>query len=68
MAMYNMADLQYQAMYYVLSFSITSMMVATMYIWFRASPGVKDQHRSAAYTSGLVTFIAAYRHIWIFNS
>merc|ERR1711904_137656 len=35
---------------------------------FRASTGVKDQYKSAVFISGLVTFIAAYHYIRIFNS
>jgi len=68
MVMYAMTDLQYQAVYNVLSFSLASMMATTMYLWFRASTGVKDQYKSAVFISGLVTFIAAYHYIRIFNS
>merc|ERR1711909_72502 len=39
----------------------------TMYLWFRAS-AVHDKYKSAVYISGLVTFIAAYHYIRIFNS
>jgi len=63
-----MTDLQYQAVYNVLSFSLASMMATTMYLWFRASTGVKEQYKSAVFISGLVTFIAAYHYIRIFNS
>merc|ERR1719284_2091824 len=38
-----------------------------MYLWFRAS-AVHDKYKSAVYISGLVTFIAAYHYIRIFNS
>merc|ERR1719262_1028473 len=38
-----------------------------MYLWFRAF-AVKDQYQSAVLISGLVTFIAAYHYIRIFNS
>merc|ERR1712178_381449 len=68
MVMYAMSDLQYQAVYNVLSFSLASMMATTMYLWFRASTGVKEQYKSAVFISGLVTFIAAYHYIRIFNS
>jgi len=67
MVMYEMTDLQYQAVYNVLSFSLASMMSTTMYLWFR-SFSVKDQYRSAVIISGLVTFIAAYHYMRIFNS
>jgi len=67
MVMYAMTDLQYQAVYNVLSFSLACMMATTMYLWFRAT-AVKDQYKSAVIISGLVTFIAAYHYIRIFNS
>merc|ERR1719343_668234 len=38
-----------------------------MYLWFR-STAVRDQFKSAVLISGLVTFIAAYHYIRIFNS
>merc|ERR1711913_232671 len=65
--MYEMTDLQYQAVYNVLSFSLASMMATTMYLWFR-SFAVKAQYQSAVLISGLVTFIAAYHYVRIFNS
>jgi len=58
MTMYEMSDLQYQAVYNVLSFSLASMMSTTMYLWFR-SFAVQERYRSAVLISGLVTFIAA---------
>merc|ERR1719281_356436 len=65
--MYEMSDLQFQAVYNVLSFALASMMATTMYLWFRAC-AVQDQYKSAVVISGLVTFIAAYHYIRIFNS
>jgi bacteriorhodopsin len=67
MTMYAMSDLQYQAVYNVLSFALASMMATTVFLWFR-SFAVKDQYKSAVLISGLVTFIAAYHYIRIFNS
>jgi bacteriorhodopsin len=67
MTMYEMSDLQYQAVYNVLSFALASMMATTMYLWFR-SFAVMDKYKSAVLISGLVTFIAAYHYIRIFNS
>merc|ERR1712003_409784 len=67
MVMYDMTDLQYQAVYNVLSFALASMMATTVYLWFR-SFAVKAQYQSAVLISGLVTFIAAYHYIRIFNS
>merc|ERR1740121_3203735 len=43
------------------------MMATTMYLWFR-SFAVHDKYRSAVLISGLVTFIAAYHYLRIFNS
>jgi bacteriorhodopsin len=67
MTMYAMTDLQYQAVYNVLSFALASMMATTMFLWFR-SFSVQDQYKSAVLISGLVTFIASYHYIRIFNS
>jgi len=67
MVMYAMSDIQYQAVYNVLSFSLASMMATTMYLWFRAF-AVHDKFKSAVIISGLVTFIAAYHYYRIFNS
>jgi len=67
MVMYEMTNLQYQAVYNVLSFALASMMATTVYLWFR-SFAVKDQFKSAVIISGLVTFIAAYHYMRIFNS
>merc|ERR1712193_12105 len=67
MVMYEMTDVQYQAVYNTLSFSLACMMATTMYLWFR-SFAVQDKFKSAVLISGLVTFIAAYHYIRIFNS
>jgi len=67
MTMYEMSDMQYQAVYNVLSFALASMMATTMFLWFR-SFAVQEKYRSAVLISGLVTFIAAYHYIRIFNS
>merc|ERR1719188_2043227 len=67
MVMYPMNDLQYQAVYNTLSFALACMMATTMYLWFR-STAVQDKFKSAVLISGLVTFIAAYHYIRIFNS
>jgi len=67
MVMYAMSDLQYQAVYNILSFALASMMATTMYLWFRSTV-VNDKYKSACVISGLVTFIAAYHYIRIFNS
>jgi len=65
--MFEMTDFQYQAVYNVLSFALASMMATTLFLWFR-SFAVNDKYRSAVLISGLVTFIAAYHYMRIFNS
>jgi len=65
--MYNMTNMQYQAVYNTLSFALATMMATTMYLWARATV-VQEQFKSAVFISGLVTFIAAYHYIRIFNS
>jgi len=67
MVMYDMTNMQYQAVYNMLSFALATMMATTMYLWFR-STAVHDKFKSAVLISGLVTFIAAYHYIRIFNS
>jgi bacteriorhodopsin len=67
MVMYVMNDLEFQTVYNTLSFSLASMGATTMYLWFR-STAVADKYKSAVIISGLVTFIAAYHYMRIFNS
>jgi len=65
--MYEMSDVQFQTVYNTLSFALASMMATTVFLWLRAT-AVKAQYQSAVLISGLVTFIAAYHYIRIFNS
>merc|ERR1711870_34242 len=53
--------------YNVLSFSLASMAASTMFFWLRVS-SVHEKYKSALVISGLVTFIAAYHYVRIFNS
>jgi bacteriorhodopsin len=62
-----MSDVQFQAVYNTLSFALASMMATTAFLWLRVF-AVKAQYQSAVLISGLVTFIAAYHYIRIFNS
>merc|ERR1719281_1830291 len=43
------------------------MMSTTLFLWMRV-PAVKNQYQSALIISGMVTFIAAYHYLRIFNS
>jgi bacteriorhodopsin len=65
--MYEMTDIQFQCVYNTLSFALASMMASTMFLWLR-SFAVNPKYQSAVFISGLVTFIAAYHYIRIFNS
>jgi bacteriorhodopsin len=65
--MFAMSDAQFGLVYNILSFSLASMMATTLFLWMRV-PAVKNQYQSALIISGMVTFIAAYHYLRIFNS
>jgi bacteriorhodopsin len=67
MVMYAMSDSQFGLVYNILSFSLASMMSTTLFLWMRM-PSVKDCYATALIISGMVTFIAAYHYLRIFNS
>jgi len=65
--MFAMEDGQFQLVYNILSFSLASMMSTTIFLWMRA-PNIHARYQSAVIISGMVTFIAAYHYMRIFNS
>merc|ERR1719261_1608360 len=65
--MYAMTNDQFQVVYDILSFSLACMMATTVFLWMRV-PSVAERYKTALIISGLVTFIAAYHYIRIFNS
>jgi len=65
--MFPMSDGQFQLVYNVLSFSLASMMATTIFLWMRV-PSISAKYQTALIISGLVTFIAAYHYMRIFNS
>jgi len=67
MVMFQMSDAHYETIYNVLSFSLASMMSTTLFLWLRM-PAIVPKYKSAVLISGMVTFIAAYHYIRIFNS
>jgi len=67
MTMFSMCNEQYQIVYDALSFSLACMMSCTLFLWMRV-PSIVEKYKSAVLISGLVTFIAAYHYIRIFNS
>jgi bacteriorhodopsin len=62
-----MRDAQFQLVYNVLSFALASMMATTLFLWMRV-PSIVPRYRTALIISGMVTFIAAYHYMRIFNS
>jgi bacteriorhodopsin len=65
--MFAMSDAQFGLVYNILSFTFASMMSTTLFLWMRI-PAVKDTYATALIISGMVTFIAAYHYLRIFNS
>jgi len=65
--MFPIKDGQFQLVYNILSFSFASMMATTLFLWMRV-PAVNRKYQSALIISGMVTFIAAYHYLRIFNS
>jgi len=65
--MFPMSNGQFQLVYNILSFSLASMMATTLFLWMRV-PSIGAKYQTALIISGLVTFIAAYHYMRIFNS
>merc|ERR1712010_55930 len=65
--MYDMTYGQHQLVYNATSFTLASMMATTAFLWIRIW-GVHESLRTALCITGLVTFIAFYHYVRIFNS
>jgi len=65
--MYNMSYGQHQLVYNFTSFTLASMMACTVFFWLRL-PSIGDRYKTALAITGLVTFIAFYHYVRIFNS
>merc|ERR1711865_1030248 len=65
--LYAMTDGQYQVVYDFLSFTFASMIAATIFFWLRL-PSIAEKYKSAMVITGLVTAIASYHYLRIFNS
>jgi len=65
--MFPMTDAQFQLVYNILSFSLASMMATTLFLWMKV-PSLGARYQTPVIISGLVTFIAAYHYMRIFNS
>jgi len=64
---FDMTDSQFELVYNCLSLTLASMMASTIFFWLRVS-SIAEQYKSALVITGLVTFIASYHYIRIFNS
>jgi len=58
---------QFDLVYNSLSFTLASMSASTIFFWLRLG-SVHEKYKSAMTITGLVTFIAAYHYVRIFNS
>ena len=67
MTMHEMTDSQYQTVFNVLSFALACMMSSTLFFWGRV-PAVHEKYKTALMITGMVTFIASYHYMRIFNS
>merc|ERR1712100_260231 len=67
MTMFDMTYSQHQLVYNSLSFTLACMMATTVFLFLRVS-SIHEKYKSAVVISGLVTFIAMYHYIRIFNS
>lgn len=64
---YTITDGQFQVVYDFLSFTFAGMLAATIFFWLRL-PSIHEKYKSALIITGLVTFIASYHYLRIFNS
>jgi bacteriorhodopsin len=62
-----MTDGQFQIVYDFLSFTFASMAASTLFFWLRLG-SIHEKYKSALVITGMVTAIAAYHYLRIFNS
>jgi len=62
-----MSASQFDLVYNALSFTFATMIATTIFCWMRVS-SCAQRYKSALVITGLVTFIAAYHYLRIFNS
>jgi len=65
--MFQMTASQFDLVYNSLSFTLASMSMSTLFFWLRLG-SIHEKYKSAMTITGLVTFIAAYHYVRIFNS
>merc|ERR1711904_210249 len=64
---FDVTDGQFQVVYDCLSFTFASMAASTLFFWLRLG-SIHEKYKSALAITGLVTFIAAYHYLRIFES
>jgi bacteriorhodopsin len=64
---FAVTDGQFQIVYDFLSFTFAAMAASTLFYWLRLS-SIHERYKSALVITGLVTFIAAYHYLRIFQS
>lgn len=64
---FQVTDAQFQVVYDFLSFTFAGMLAATVFFWLRLQ-SIHEKYKSALVITGLVTFIASYHYLRIFNS
>jgi bacteriorhodopsin len=65
--MENISADQYELIYNAFSFTFATMMAATLFFWLGRAQ-VTERYKTALTITGLVTFIAAYHYLRIFQS
>jgi len=65
--MFAMTAGQFDLVYNASSFTLASMAASTIFFWIRIG-SIHEKYKSAMTITGLVTFIAAYHYLRIFNS
>merc|ERR1711937_1037004 len=64
---FDVTDGQFQVVYDCLSLTFASMAASTLFFWLRLG-SIHEKYKSALVITGLVTFIAAYHYLRIFES
>merc|ERR1711907_760895 len=64
---FPMTTASFDIVYNSLSFTLASMMASTVFFWLRLS-SINEKYKTAMVITGLVTFIAFYHYVRIFNS
>jgi len=64
---FDVTDGQYQIVYDFLSLTFAAMAASTLFFWLRL-PDIHEKYKTALVITGMVTFIAAYHYLRIFQS